>query len=222
MNFSLNWCACRCCSELQHSSLELCHIVYWIGQLTIWVEWKEFTRNCKVVPYASSAAMQWMSSLRAVWMPRSIMGRYSVWCYRLECACRDAFNLQWKCSTIPFAIRWYEVVRVRLEPRRCIELSQSLDSNWLPWSVVMVEGSLNLNSFIHESLGHSLPSDVHYGNGFRLACKSIDAYEGIDESLQWRKQTNDIHMHIIKFSIWSHKCWEWGDCVPTFEHQCWC
>ena len=51
-----------------------------------------------------------------------------------------AFNSLWKRSIMPLAIGWYEVVRIRLQPNRCISCCHKLDSNCFPLSVVIVEG----------------------------------------------------------------------------------
>ena len=47
-------------------------------------------------------------------------------------------------SMKPFAIGWYAVVQIRLDPSSCISCVQSADSNWDPRSVVIVDGTPNL------------------------------------------------------------------------------
>lgn len=51
-----------------------------------------------------------------------------------------ALSILWHRSTNPFAAEWYAVVWISFAPINCIRDVKSRDSNWLPWSVVIVSG----------------------------------------------------------------------------------
>ena len=141
----LGWCAHWCRSQLLHSTLQSCNIANWVGQFLLLCWWENSPWRRKLVTYTKSAAVQWISSLSAVRMPRSSMGSASVQRSGLGWAFRDAFNCPWNRSISPFVIGWYDVVRVRLEPKSCISFLHSTDSNWRPRSVVAVDGVPNLD-----------------------------------------------------------------------------
>lgn len=55
-------------------------------------------------------------------------------------AINDSFNLRWNLSTMPFASGWYGVVIMAFIPQVRVNCVKVADENWLPRSVVTVEG----------------------------------------------------------------------------------
>ena len=57
---------------------------------------------------------------------------------------REDLSWCWKCSTIPFTARRQVIVHTRSIPRSRVNSQNRADSNWLPRSVVMVDGTPNV------------------------------------------------------------------------------
>ena len=78
-------------TNLLHGSLEVLDIGGWVGIGGRRME--ELTGQAeRVVPYTSSAVVQWTSSLRVVRMPRRTMGRESIQLVGLGCDLSEALR----------------------------------------------------------------------------------------------------------------------------------
>ena len=112
--------------------------------LCLYWNWKKSPGSHKLVPYTNSAEVHWISSLRAVRIPRRTSGRDST--QRMGLVWDLRAGLSWQCSLSMnlFAIGWYAVVWIHLDPSSSISCVQRADSNWDPRSVVTVEGTPNL------------------------------------------------------------------------------
>ena len=54
-----------------------------------------------------------------------------------------ALRRRWNRSTIPFDCGWYGVVKICSIPSSLQKLDQRVLVNWVPWSVVIVDGAPN-------------------------------------------------------------------------------
>lgn len=109
----------------------------------VWV--KNSPGSLKVLPKVSSAGEQFKSDLNMVLKPNKIIGSSSL---QVECLARAfsaAFRVLWKRSTKPFASGWYVVVCILWIPNNFENSAKRLDSNCVPWSVVIVCGIPNLH-----------------------------------------------------------------------------
>ena len=120
-------------------------LTYGRGSLTIseGVETNNSPGSLRIVPYTISAVEHLRLSLTAVLIPRSTSSRDSVHRWGLWEHLRAVFSWQWNHSTIPFAAGWYAVVHCRWIPRSWVRSDYRWDSNWLPLSAMMVDGTPN-------------------------------------------------------------------------------
>ena len=145
-------------------------------------------------------------------MPRSSMGSASVQRSGLGWAFRDAFNCQWNRSISPFVIGWYDVVRVRIEPKSCISFLHSTDSNWRPRSVVAVDGVPNLD--IHPLTNALATVSALMSNiGMASGHLSVDAGEDVCVTVRRRKRPHNVEMNLVKSNVRCCKSGEWDDCM---------
>ena len=103
--------------------------------------WKNLAGWCRVVPYTSSAALQWRSFLSGMRTPNNTIGSEFVHLSGIDWHFRATCNWRWKRDTKQFAMEWQAVVRVCLVPSNCTNCCQWWDWNCPPQSVVMTDGT---------------------------------------------------------------------------------
>jgi hypothetical protein len=120
MNFSL-----KICRLLVEEGLPLARLVLY---LCLSLSESSFYVSCGLSRFHSAQAVNtlfYCSVTVHCWSPWYIMA---------------VFNVQWKCSTSPLAAGWWAVVHKSWMPHSLARECKSWDSNWRPWSVVMVCG----------------------------------------------------------------------------------
>ena len=92
-------------------------------------------------PYTISAAEVPESSMGFARRPSMTQGRSFTQVEAASRALNAAFKRRWNRSTIPFDCGWYGVVKICSIPSSLQKLDQRVLVNWVPWSVVIVDGA---------------------------------------------------------------------------------
>ena len=158
----------------------------------------------RLVPYTSSAAVHFKSSLRVA----SADAQQCQMDQRSGCgeALSDALSCLWNLSTMPFAMGWYAVVRVCFVPSNWVKAFHRLDSNCPPRSVVTVEGTPNRETHVCMKARATVSAEPSVN---RPSCKPVDTGQQVDAAIRGRQQSHKVYVYVVETGIW---CGEESQC----------